>query len=457
MDGTLPEIKPEVGKARSFILTSPTSTTATVTMSGFALQAREFGLRALAGLLSYYPIMVPSLLIFTIESASSLKMWQAIQRIPCSRPAEAGESDADALQQKERVRKSALWKKVIGVVILCTFFMSVLLVPKVFILDATTLKFFYLGTLFVPVTILIAIATATLDGYFVRTVVRNVEGKPAVVMKFAEGRTKTRMIFIAVWSTICAFCAFWFGLSSAVFVVNTAFLQFFFGQNVVPTRAKFKAHIVVALILTVMTSGIGLTMIFVENVSLPISVFGVDVDDNVLVDWNSIFMSTFWSASSFNILSMCYRFDYANALPADFKPLVSKKPVGFYIRYGKHGDANETFPTPYFTAAIDVYIFAYVIVALLSTGGVIKCRVENVGAYLLYIAFPAMGITILLLATARGELRKLWRYEEDWNAIPSASEPPETVGSAEKGEKDVAEEIDLISFDHEAKNCEQAV
>ncbi|KAH8112883.1 hypothetical protein DFH11DRAFT_1728226 [Phellopilus nigrolimitatus] len=424
-------------------------------MSEFALQAQGFVLRVLAELLSYYPVMVPSLLIFTIESASSLKMWQAVQRIPHSKPVEAGESDADALQQKEHVRKLALRKVVIGVVILFTFLMTVLLVPQVFKLDATTLKFFYLGTLFVPVAVLIAFVTATLSGYLVRTVVRNAEGKPAMVIKPVEGRTKLPMILIAIWSTICSFCALWFGLSAAIFVVNTALLQFLFGQSLVPTHAKFREHIVVAIILAVMTSGIGLTMIFVENSSVPISLpIGIDVDDNV-VNWNSIFMSTFWSASSFSILSMCYRFDYANALPADFKPLVSKKPVGFYIR---HGDANETFPTPYFTAAIDVYIFAYVIVALLSTGGVIKCRVENVAAYLLYIASPAMGITILLLATARGELRKLWGYKEDWNAIPSAGEAQNTVGSEEKDEeKDVAEEIDLISLDDEAKNVEQAV
>ncbi|KAH8112880.1 hypothetical protein DFH11DRAFT_388833 [Phellopilus nigrolimitatus] len=422
-------------------------------MIEFALRAQEFGLRTLAELLSYYPVMVPSLLIFTIESASSLKMWQAVQRIPYSKPVEAGESDADALQQKERLRKSALWKKVVGVVALIIFLMSVLLVPPVFKLDATTSKFFYFGTLFVPVDVLIAFVTATLSGYLVRTVVRNAEGKPAMVINAAEGRTKLPMILIAIWSTICTFCALWFGLSAAIFVVNTALLQFLFGQNLIPTRAKFREYSV-ALLVGVMTAGLAIASIFVND--FPLNFLGVD--DDVLVDWTGIFISTWWSISSFNILSMCYRFDYANALPADFKPLVSKKPVGFCIRYGKRGGAHETFPTPYFGAAIDVYILAYVVVAVLSVGGAIKCRVENVGIYLFYIASPAMFVTILLLAAARGELRKLWRYEEDWCAIPSAGEALDTVGSGEKQEeKDGAEEVDLICLDDEAEDGEQAV
>ncbi|THH08229.1 hypothetical protein EW145_g2841 [Phellinidium pouzarii] len=400
-------------------------------------------------------VVVPTLLIFSLESASSVKYWQAIQRIPQPKPnTDANDADTLTLTQKRRLRRLLIFAAVI-LVLFTTAFMA-----PIFLKDVTKLKILYLCTLSIPITAIIVLMMMTLSGRIVHVVARGNNGKPCLTTKMKRNSLCLKRIF-TIFGAVIAVCALWFNHPLAVFVVFAALIHGGTRNHITTGKLRLRYIFYMAAAMCLLWAVLTIMLVQVEkdspnattpNESVPLLEEKTSIAG--LVNWTNVFMSTFWSSLLFRIASTCYRFDYTNSLPPEFRPEVSKKTnIGFIIRYPTRLADCDAFPRPYFNAALVSLFSSYAVIAVLSAYTTVKITYDAVAAFSLCVS-PLMMVSVLVLAAVKGQFRKLWNYEEDWGAVPSVSaeaEKTEVTLVSESLEEDDLEKVEsekyLLSLD----------
>jgi len=168
------------------------------------------------------------------------------------------------------------------------------------------------------------------------------------------------------------------------------------------------------------------------------------------IEWESLLVSCFFSYLPFEVIALCYRFDYVRAKA---RGEVSTRNVGIDLTDAKKvgvltlfdvqlpqgseayygirvpstrssaifSTADPKFPKPYYLTALSGVGLSAVLVFFLSseTIGLDFTGLptfDSAGLYLLPFTLPLMYILVLLRASGRGELRPLWDYEERWQS-----------------------------------------
>lgn len=89
--------------------------------------------------------------------------------------------------------------------------------------------------------------------------------------------------------------------------------------------------------------------------------------------------------------------------------------------------APSSFAKPYFTASLLSWLAAHGITAALMTFVIPAHFIEEFktgqlyDVTILFFAVPLMTIGLVLAGLIRGELKQLWKYEEEWRVKPVAA------------------------------------
>lgn len=147
------------------------------------------------------------------------------------------------------------------------------------------------------------------------------------------------------------------------------------------------------------------------------------------------FFSMFWltmygACTCQAFITICYRFDYFNSTasisPPDTEMELLNEPassivLGVFFR----GRISSQFSKPYYMASIVPWCFVHIV--LLTVAGFVPASYAVCFGYYQFgllgmaIAMPLMLISVLGLAAARGELKQLWMYQENWSIAPNRS------------------------------------
>ncbi|KAI5119983.1 hypothetical protein M0805_004428 [Coniferiporia weirii] len=395
--------------------------------------------QTLRELLSYYPVLLPTLFVFSRESAYSIKIWQAVQRIPHPAPADKNDGGDPIAQRSVDVPSQTLKLKLIGVLSILLF--VTVLVPGWLLKSETGVKIFYFCTLFIPLFMSVISAGGTQDDATV--IYRNAEGKPAKMHPDSKDKPVRPMIICFFLGIPVTVAALWFGHPLAVFLVYATLLYNLTHCTISTDKLKFKTAFYYALFsVAFLVTLVGIAVTKIANaqkrglvISRPKFPFAPKV--NGPVDWSTMLICALWSVLQCYILSGAYRFDYANSLPPDFRPLVSrKKNIGFRIPPPRYFAVRETFSRPYFSTALASLVLSYVATAALSAAGFIDVTYETSVIPSTFFAMITMVFSMLALSAVKGQFGKLWRYEEDWAANPTPREELDTEEFSTSLQKD---------------------
>jgi len=232
---------------------------------------------------------------------------------------------------------------------------------------------------------------------------------------------------------------------------------YMFTSNVITARSRsFRMPVIVyaiavtyigVMLRAVLGSGEKLNLFSRVNVDLPIRP----------VDWPELFLSILWTTSSVDFILMCYRFDYAVTgaesdivnEAAEFA-MVKVHPVTEAIITEEEGalDAqpllgvrvpsrlSTNFGKPYFYSAISAWIISNLLLIVLSSEYITLGGYESFGYCLGWMCLPLMFIGVFFAGLARGELKLLWKYTENWVVKPQAAvATPETLGLEHSGKE----------------------
>lgn len=158
------------------------------------------------------------------------------------------------------------------------------------------------------------------------------------------------------------------------------------------------------------------------------------------VNWAAVLVSLASGSIPFSCVSLGYRLDHhvrdsEHLLvgPPDVKGVISgaEDVCGTAITYYDHSSNGKDarFSKFYFHSAFFGWLAGYVVLAALRASNYLIFSWEFSGMALFYISYPFMIIFMLAVALVRGEVRKVWSYEEDWTAAPTL-EDGVVVGSA---------------------------
>lgn len=137
------------------------------------------------------------------------------------------------------------------------------------------------------------------------------------------------------------------------------------------------------------------------------------------------------------LISLCYRFDKSNSLLSSANPdpessafFLETFPIGAVVGVPK--TLSKKFPKPYFIAAIAAWLFTNELMLISVAFSWIQLPEETPSVFGLITggaAMPVILLTIVGLAAARGELKTMWMYKEEWSVAPIVPEGLDNSGS----------------------------
>ncbi|KAF7970038.1 hypothetical protein HWV62_25346 [Athelia sp. TMB] len=378
-----------------------------------AFDAARNSLRALD---PFQPLfVVPVFLGYTLGSFASLRKWAAVQRAPIAPP---GADDADAPPTPR-----------------CPSICPLTIVQVVQI--ASFAKWAGWGTLAPSIVAFLGIVFLYAD--FCRVTLRDLLGVPAVIHRTPDGGWKYTLLtnemtvahklaataVLAIASAVPV-GAFWYSsdvcASAMIFVVVYSVTS----QPRTKTSTLRVAALNAIAAVTVMTFA---ATLFAAAIHL----FGLSGAAEIALRQGP---GTWIYALALalplgDLLAICLRLDYANSasaidasaplLPSGFFDLQiaavpSASAVG--VRVPPRMPAFRTFPRPYFTGALGAWGLASAGVGLLTSAGALPDhRRLSFAFFVLVGAAPAVLLAILAVGAARGEVRRVWQYEERWGVV----------------------------------------
>lgn len=146
------------------------------------------------------------------------------------------------------------------------------------------------------------------------------------------------------------------------------------------------------------------------------------------------------------LVGFCYRFDSANSpevdlsAKADAETVEVTTPIALGVTVPKR--LPNKFSKPYYLTALGVWCFANLVFLYLLAVGFVSfgMRLPDT-AYGLSVAItttPVMLLAMVGLAAVRGELQKMWAYEEEWGVDvkkPDCNEAAPLLTEVEANEK----------------------
>ncbi|KAF7972756.1 hypothetical protein HWV62_17126 [Athelia sp. TMB] len=355
--------------------------------------------------------VVPVFLGYTLGSFSSLRKWAAVQRAPLT-PQSADDADAPPKPRCPSI---------------CP--LSIVQVVQI----ASFAKWAGWGTLAPNIVAFLGIVFLYAD--FCRVTLRDLLGVPAVIHRTPDGGWKYTLLTnemtvahklaaIAVLAIASAVPvgAFWYSsdvcAAAMIFVVVCSVTS--------QPRSKTSTLRVAALnaiaAVTVMTFAATLF-------AAAIHIFGLSGAAEIALRQGpgTWIYALALALPLCDLLSICLRLDYANCIASDAyaasAPLLSSgffdlQPAAGGVRVPRRMPAFRTFPRPYFTGALCAWGLAAAGVGLLTSGGALPDhRRLSFAFFVLVGAAPAVLLAILAVGAARGEVRRVWQYEERWGVV----------------------------------------
>ncbi|THG99917.1 hypothetical protein EW145_g7170 [Phellinidium pouzarii] len=426
------------------------------------MDGREFVIRVLSDLRNFAPVVIPTLFVYILESASSLKLWHAVQQTIYLKPEPSvdGSGVADPAAVDKAIEKAGSRLAIENLTL--TFLLVLLVVVgqlmKINGGDALGIDFdesifnyanwydaYYAIALFWPVVFLNARTINILGGTSSRIVSRNAEGVPFIIIDRGESRLGYRS-FVMVLSIMIAIGTVWIRNPICVAIFYASLVHVLVSSTMVFKVVTMKQQFIAALFFLCSSTIIfGLGFILRDGVPQR----KVDVSSSSEIDWRALIISGFCSHWPFIFISLSYRLDHSLARPdellvgpfsaegainiagaeqlrgpiitSSFPNIVSKSPSSV-------ATFTESFSKPYFHAALGGWFSAYVLLAVLCSTDHFTYVPEIMGMYLVYMSFPLIAIAVLVTAMVRGELRRVFAYKEDWLRKPVANSAVSVVG-----------------------------
>ncbi|EJC99374.1 uncharacterized protein FOMMEDRAFT_160988 [Fomitiporia mediterranea MF3/22] len=435
-------------------------------------------------LMSYAPVVLPTLIIYAIESCASLKLWHAVKQLPhhekevASDDCELGVStarQAEIAATRAAVKKEALRMR-IGYVCIALILLAISGFFEKFLADKGMLNrsrdgddndtyvpedvddsgpesesgyiryynstfgqidwtmSYYAVTLFLPGIFLLAKMLYLLLGLKDRAVLRDAEGflfwipVSCDTQRIRRPRWVTAKVVLS--SILLSIGALWVHNSICSAVLFASFIHFM-TSNCVPTKkAAYRDTLISGFIMTLLACYIVIFHHPEDSWPIRVSRFTPHVGGT---NWSGLILTMFVTTGHFHLIALCYRMDHAFARPDEV--LVGQPDIQIalhnaatvpgtrlsypYSRFATSLQPYPRFKKPYFHTVMWGWLTSYVIVAALKVTGYIYCQAESASFLVLIIGPPVMNAVVLLRALARGEVKKLWQYREDWARNPA--------------------------------------
>ncbi|KAH8112885.1 hypothetical protein DFH11DRAFT_1728228 [Phellopilus nigrolimitatus] len=445
----------------------------------------EFSSRLYAELKSYAPVALPALFIYVLESDASLKLWHAVQRTPYLGAEgilnEPNVEDVARIAPTHKAVKKTVRRERFGNIAVSLILFSIVLVEQynsvmnrldeegededsvvyynAYFGSFGRAEYYYAVTLFLPAFFLIARAIKLLSGMGTRIAFRDSKGAPFMVIANTNNVALGFILLNLAVSALLAAGALWVRNSVCIAVFYASIVHFWASNNIVTKTASFKQRITGELFMTLcLASLFGMRDVSNDEELTRFPFFNMFTG----VNWGVLIISSIWSIAPLSFMSLCYRFDYdiarPNVPPIDLPVVEGAIPGapqvrGTVVEYALCStSARPRFAKPYFHAALGGYLAGNMALAMLTVAGYIECSYEWTSMYLVVVALPTMTAPVLAVAAARGEVNRLWAYQEEW----TRAQKTRTVSNVDAGSGDLNRDLEakqLLLFANEKTGC----
>ncbi|EJD01914.1 uncharacterized protein FOMMEDRAFT_147084 [Fomitiporia mediterranea MF3/22] len=431
---------------------------------------------------SYAPVVLPTLIIYAFESGAFLKLWHAVKQLPHHEkevPSDDCELSISAEHQAEIVATRAAVKKEarrmrIGHVCILLVLLAITAFEQFVALKGMLNRSrdgddndtyapevgddsesdpgyiwyynstfgqidwtmsYYAVTLFLPGILLLARMLYLLPGLKDRAVLRDTRGVPFWVpvrcdrQRIRRPRWLTATVVLS--SILLSIGALWVHDSICSAILFASFIHFMVSNALCNKKVAYRDILISSFIMILLTCLLVFNnRSFEDQWPIRLLRFTSHVGGT---NWSGLIISMFVTTGHFHLIAFCYRVDHAFARPDEV--LVGPPDIQVavhnaaavpgtrlsypYSRFATSSQPYPRFKKPYFHTAMWGWLISYAIVAALKVTGYIDCEAESAGLFVLYIAPPLMSALVLLRALARGEVKKLWQYREDWARNPA--------------------------------------